>query len=36
MEASEEVDEDSGGEEGKQEIDVEVTVLDSEEEGSVG
>jgi hypothetical protein len=36
MEASEEVEEDSGEEEGKQECDVEMIVLDSEEEDSVG
>jgi hypothetical protein len=36
MEASEEVEEDSGGEEGKQESDVEMIVVESEEEDSVG
>jgi hypothetical protein len=36
MEASEEVEEDSGEEEGKQECDVEMIVIDSEEEDSVG
>ncbi len=36
MEASQELEEDSGGEEGKQESDVEMIVLGSEEEDSVG